>query len=81
MTITVIYHAMLKELSGMTSEEYVLPEEADGHHLIAAVGDRHAEMGDFLSFIRLANDTAYISERSKLIDGETISLIPPVSGG
>ena len=81
MTITVEYYAILKEISGLSSELFELPTGCTGISLLAAVGERHQKLARLMSSVRIANSAAYLSNDSKIEPDSTLLLIPPVSGG
>jgi len=81
MLVTVRYYAMLRDITGRSTEEIDVPQNSDGAALIKSVIDRYPRIAEYARFLRLATDMEYISETTTLTDGDEISLIPPVSGG
>ena len=81
MLITVRYYAILRDMTGVTVEEMTVPHDCHGDELINHIVERHPGVAEFAPFLRLANDREYISAATTLTEKETISVIPPVSGG
>lgn len=82
MTIAVLYFAALRELLG-TNEETLsdvpvpLPVHAFAQHLAR----RHPELVAHLGSVRFAVNEAFVTANAEIRDGDTVALIPPVSGG
>ena len=81
MKCTVLFFAQLAEAIGTKRLELELNEGAtlgDARAVLAANHDAIARMGDSLA---LAVNEKYAAQNTTLTDGDTIALIPPVSGG
>ena len=82
MTVVVLYFAALRELLG-TSEETLsdltppLSVQAFGELL----GRRHPTLVPHLGSVRFAVNEAFVNASVEIADGDTVALIPPVSGG
>ena len=81
MTLTVEYYAVLKDLTGLSSESLEVPGGCDGSGLLALLGQRYPKHAGLIASVRIANSESYISNDSTLEPDSTLLLIPPVSGG
>ncbi len=83
MRITVRLFAGLREVVGSDSivEEFGTPDvTVEG--LRARLGEAHPKLGPYLSGVAIAVNEEYILEPgTTLSDGDTVALIPPISGG
>jgi molybdopterin converting factor subunit 1 len=82
MTIVVLYFAALRELLGASEERLQLPDACRSvddvaRHLLAL----HPALGPHLSCVRFARNESFVGGSEPLADGDTLALIPPVSGG
>jgi molybdopterin synthase catalytic subunit/molybdopterin converting factor small subunit len=81
MKVTVRLFALLRERAGRSEIALEdLPESIDVAGLKREIERRHPSLGS-LANVRGAVGTEYAAESRRLADGETISLLPPVSGG
>jgi len=71
----------MKDLTAKTVETFELPEGSTGAAVLDLIVKRHPSIAEFVPFLRLATEEAYISASTTLIHGSEISIIPPVSGG
>jgi len=82
MPIVVLYFAALKELVGTGEEQLSLPE---GCRTVSAALEHleglHPELRAHRSSVRLALNESFVSGDPTLSAGDTLALIPPVSGG
>jgi len=83
MTLVILYFAAIRELLG-TSEETL--EVARGS--VCTIGDLaarlvylHPELQGHLASVRFALNESFVDAAASLVDGDTVALIPPVSGG
>ena len=82
MKVVVLYFAALRELLGI-SEETIddvsgpLPVRAFAEFL----GQRHPLLVPRLASVRFAVNESFASAGDPIEDGDTVALIPPVSGG
>ena len=81
MTVEVRYYAVLREKTGVAADFVEVPPGSDGKSLLAAVVRKHPVLQPYVSTLRLASETAYISTASEVSENAVILLIPPVSGG
>lgn len=81
-TVSVLYFAALRDLSGV-AEEQVLLESTGGDvsALLQALTLRHASLAGRLESVRVAVNEEFVELTTRLQGGEVVALIPPVSGG
>lgn len=79
--LTVLFFSVLREKLGRASMEVSLESGATGVDLLNMLSAAHDVIGTHRSFIRLAVNTAYVSESVTLQHGDEVALITPVSGG
>jgi molybdopterin synthase catalytic subunit len=81
MKLTVRLFAALRERAGKSELALEdLPDGLDVGALKREIERRHPALGS-LAQVRGAVGTEYVAETRRLADGETVALIPPVSGG
>jgi molybdopterin synthase catalytic subunit/molybdopterin converting factor small subunit len=81
MKLTLRLFALLRERAGRSEIALEdLPEGLDVAGLKREIERRHPALGS-LAHVRGAVGTEYVPEARKIVDGETLSLLPPVSGG
>jgi molybdopterin converting factor subunit 1 len=82
MTIVVLYFAALRELLG-TSEEKLsgLPGSLTIGALAAQLAERHPALSPHLGSVRFALNESFVDLGAQVTEGDTVALIPPVSGG
>ena len=81
MRCEVLLFAQLAEDIGEDRLTVDLPEGATAGDALAALADAHAPIGRMRENLALAVNERYCSGDQLLSDGDTIALIPPVSGG
>lgn len=82
MTVAVLYFAALRELLGLGEETLSdvptpLPVQAFAQRL----AERHPELEPHLGSVRFAVNEVFVGASEEIDDGDTVALIPPVSGG
>ena len=82
MTVVVLYFAALRELLG-TSEETLsgLPCPLGMRDFSGLLAQRHPKLVPHLGSVRFAVNETFVNMSTEIVDGDTIALIPPVSGG
>lgn len=83
MRVTVRLFAGLREIVGSDAliEEFATPD-VTVETLRARLGEAHPKLGPYLSGVAIAVNEEYILEPgTALHDGDTVALIPPISGG
>lgn len=82
MTVAVLYFAALRELLGLQEETLSdLPGPMSVQRLGELLGRRHPKLAPHLSSVRFAVNEAFAPADAEVEDGDTVALIPPVSGG
>lgn len=83
MTLVILYFAALRELLG-TSEETLEVAESSVltiGDLATRLVDLHPELRGHLASVRFALNESFVDSAAALVNGDTVALIPPVSGG
>jgi molybdopterin converting factor subunit 1 len=82
MTIVVLYFAALRELLGKSEETL---SELPGELTIGALAERlvelHPALSPHLGSVRFALNESFVDLGAQVTEGDTVALIPPVSGG
>lgn len=82
MTIAVLYFAALRELLGRSEERISeLPVALTVRGLAARLAARYPQLEPHLGSVRFAVNESFVDQNAELSDGDTVALIPPVSGG
>ncbi len=81
MRVRVLFFGILRDLSGRSSEEIELPEDAVLRDLLARYETENPRLKDAFASIALAVNQHYSSPDVKLHAGDEIAFLPPVSGG
>lgn len=81
MRINIHYFAVLADRIGRTTETLNIAEDTT----VATILDELAAQHDIIRIMRpslaAAVDNAYVPPQHKVREGDTVSIIPPVSGG
>ena len=81
-TVSVLYFAALRDLSGFNQETVSLPTaKVSVAGLLALLEQRHDALRGRLQSVRVAVDEEFTELSRELSGGEVVALIPPVSGG
>lgn len=82
MSITLLYFAALRDLAGTSQESLDLPEgELSVGALLNALEQLKPALRGRLASVRVAVNEEFTELSTVLHGGETVALIPPVSGG
>jgi molybdopterin converting factor subunit 1 len=82
MTVVILYFAALRELLGITEEKLaVAPGTLTVEALAEQLAERHPKLRPHLGSVRFAVNEAFVKATALVRDGDTVALIPPVSGG
>jgi molybdopterin converting factor subunit 1 len=82
MTIAVLYFAALRELLGKSEETLSdVPVPLPVHVFAERLAQRHPKLVPHLGSVRFAVNEAFVGANAEIRDGDTVALIPPVSGG
>ncbi len=82
MTVVVLYFAALRELlgkGGETLSELTPPLSVQA--FAELLGRRYPALVPHLGSVRFAVNEAFVNASAEIGDGDTVALIPPVSGG
>jgi molybdopterin converting factor subunit 1 len=83
-TITVRYFALVREVSGMSSERIEWSgESATVKEIMSFLGERNGALREFIEGRRVlcAVNREYAAGEERLEDGDEVALFPAVSGG
>lgn len=82
MTVLVLYFAGLRELLQRSEERLSgLAGPLSVQALSELLERRHPELSAHLGSVRFAINESFVGMSAELTDGDTVALIPPVSGG
>jgi molybdopterin converting factor subunit 1 len=82
MTVVVLYFAALRELLGKSQETLShLPAVLTVRGLAERLTERHPALAPHLGSVRFAVNETFVELGAAVTDGDTVALIPPVSGG
>ena len=81
MKVTVLLFAQLADAAGCERLAVHVPEGATVAELLDEIGRTHPALAVHWDRIAVAVDEAYCSLDRALHPGQTVALIPPVSGG
>jgi molybdopterin converting factor subunit 1 len=82
MTVVVLYFAALRELLGTNEEKLAdIAGPLSVQRFAGLLGQRHPELVPHLGSVRFAVNEVFVNADVEIVDGDTIALIPPVSGG
>jgi molybdopterin converting factor subunit 1 len=82
MKVVVLYFAALRELLGISEETIVdVSGPLSVHAFAGLLGQRHPVLVPHLSSVRFAVNESFVAASDPIEDGDTVALIPPVSGG
>lgn len=78
--ICVRFFALYGDLAGCDEEDYTLKSGSKVEDLINLVAERHKPMRGMRGMM-IAVNSAFVKSDTALKDGDTVALLPPVSGG
>jgi molybdopterin synthase catalytic subunit len=81
MRIEVLLFASMRDLAGTDRLQLELPEGATVAAAAAALAERRPQLRAGLGAVRFAVDEEFAPGERVLRPGQTLALIPPVSGG
>ena len=82
MTVTVLYFASARDLSGTSQEKLELPAGVGTlRQLVAHLTALHPALAGAIERMRVARNEEFAELDERPLDGDVIALIPPVSGG
>ena len=81
-TVTVLYFAALRDLSGHAEERVDLSTPSGSvAEFLGQLQQRHTALAGRLSSVRVAVNEEFVEPSAELREGDVVALIPPVSGG
>jgi molybdopterin synthase sulfur carrier subunit len=82
MTVLILYFAALRELVGVSEERLSgLSHPLSVRGLAQVLVGRYPQLGPHLVSVRFAVNETFADASAQIEDGDTVALIPPVSGG
>ncbi|WP_457639327.1 molybdopterin converting factor subunit 1 [Persephonella sp.] len=81
MKVKVLYFSVIKDRLKKSSETVELKEGSTVSDLLNTIKTHHPEIEETLKNIMVAVNEEYASTETPLKEGDTVALIPPVSGG
>ena len=81
MRIKVLYFSSIKDKIGITSENIKIAENSTVSDLIKLLSEKYPQIKDSLKNSMFAVNEEYASIEQELKEGDTVAIIPPVSGG
>jgi len=81
MRIQVLFFASLRDLVGSDRVQLELPESTRVEQAAAVLVERYPRLRPALAALRFAVNEEFVEPATILAAGDTLALIPPVSGG
>ncbi len=81
MQVRVLFFGVLKDLTGRSSDDLTLPDEATAGDVVEHYERQLASLKGKLSSIAVSVNQEYAGLKAKLHSGDEVALLPPVSGG
>lgn len=81
LTVRVRFFAVVREWMGTSALELAVPENATTQYVWEELERRQPKLKPWRERIRLAVNDEYVSGAVPLRPGDTVAVIPPVSGG
>jgi molybdopterin converting factor subunit 1 len=79
--VRVLYFAALRDLAGVSEEWLELESVASVSDFIGSLGAKRPALAARLASVRVAVNETFAAPSDALHEGDTLALIPPVSGG
>ncbi len=79
--ITLKFFGPLRELTKLDEVEIEIQENARVEDLVGLVGEQYPGIRDHLKVVSFSVGNEYAPKGTKLKDGDTVGLLPPISGG
>ncbi|MGH9495717.1 MAG: molybdopterin converting factor subunit 1 [Candidatus Sulfotelmatobacter sp.] len=81
MKVRVLFFGMLKEVAGRPSETVELADGSTAQSLLAELTENYPRIRELLGSVAVAVNREYSAPDTRLLDGDEVALLPPVSGG
>jgi len=79
--VKILYFSSIKDKLKKGSEEIELPQGADLSTLINILKEKYPSVAESIQNSMFAVNEEYSTPDTKLNEGDTVAVIPPVSGG
>ncbi len=80
--LQILYFHSIREVTGLAGESWPLNDASRTvAHLIEQLEAKYPRLRDHRNSMRIAVNEAFARPSARLSEGDTIALIPPVSGG
>lgn len=82
MRVKLLFFAALRDVAGQAERDLVLPAEVTTvAQLLDQVAKELPQVGSRMASVRIAVNEAFVDVGAQLVDGDTVALLPPVTGG
>ena len=81
MRIYVLFFAVARDRAGVSTDTVEIEDGATVAVLFARLAVMHPALNDVLPACRAAVDETFAPQATQLTDGQTVAVLPPVSGG
>ncbi|WP_293444209.1 molybdopterin converting factor subunit 1 [Persephonella sp.] len=81
MKVKVLYFSSIKDRLKKNNEFFEIEENSTVSDLIKEIQKKYPDLSENLKNIMIAVNEEYADIQKKLKNGDTVALIPPVSGG
>jgi molybdopterin converting factor subunit 1 len=80
-SITILYFARVKDITGVKKETMDLPPNTSIKKLLAKISLSYPDIKSILNVVKISVNYKIIDMNTILKDGDEVALLPPVSGG
>ncbi|WP_456383059.1 molybdopterin converting factor subunit 1 [Persephonella sp.] len=81
MKVNLLYFSSIKDRLGKSREEVELPDGSKVSDLYKLLEEKYPQIAESLPSVMFAVNEEYADRNTQLKEGDTVALIPPVSGG
>ncbi|NPA16548.1 molybdopterin converting factor subunit 1 [Persephonella sp.] len=81
MKVNLLYFSSIKDRLGKSREEVELPDGSKISDLYKLLEEKYPQIAESLPSVMFAVNEEYADRNTQLKEGDTVALIPPVSGG
>jgi molybdopterin converting factor subunit 1 len=81
MKVTLLYFHRAREAAGLTTETVDLGPGPTAADALEWAAQAHPALRDLKPVLRLAVNEEYAAPNRRLLEGDVVALLPPVSGG
>jgi len=79
--VNILYFSSIKDRLKKSGETLEIKEGTTVSELINLLKEKYPQISQLLNSVMVAVNEEYAEENTPLKDGDTVALIPPVSGG